>query len=243
MKKDTVPISEQTKMKALIIEPSDKTTETPVLLFLHGRGEASENDISQIDNHESPSVQVRKGYLQNVILVAPQCPENPKPNKDWNWKVYLKDISSYLEKNFSQSKVFAVGFSRGGLGVLQLLQQSPNLISKWAIIDPQCLDHHQLCLKEENATEKRIREEELFKSINSCGWLRYGKQYSGIKAFSERLSDCRKDVLGKNSHYYDLEHTPLAKAAFNGCKLGGSENLYDFLGLTYKKPDVSEKFT
>ena len=124
-------------MRVLIIEPNDHATDTPILLYLHGRGEASryENELPLVCNHLSPPFQAILGRLSDVVVVAPQAPHDPEDG--WNWRTYVTDLGLFLQDRFRQRKILATGFSRGGLGVLQLRCEFPDLITKWAIVDPQ----------------------------------------------------------------------------------------------------------
>lgn len=208
-------------MRMLLIEPDNPTTDTPILLYLHGKGEASpyENALPLVCNHLSPPFQAMLGRLVNVIVVAPQAPYDPEKDKEkklWNWRTHLAKLGRFFEDRFPQRQILATGFSRGGLGVLQLRCEFPNLITKWAIVDPQrgANDAEEIKLLPVSSPDKQ-------------GWLRYGTDMN--HQFSRTLSD----KLASNK-FVALSHREIALAAYQGDKLEGPENLYEFLGLTYK---------
>jgi pimeloyl-ACP methyl ester carboxylesterase len=211
-------------LRVLIIEPQAQTSDTPVLLFLHGKGEASsyENELPFILVHLSPPFRAIMGELRDVTVVAPQAPYNLKKDEDgWNWRGHVKQICKFLTSRFEKRKLLATGFSRGGLGVLQLLQDSPKLISKWAIVDPQRASNDE--------EEKRLLA---VLTPDVPGWIRYGEGIPKNKPFSDRLAEHKKVV---RAHFLkEMTHGDLALAAYNGDKLRGAENLYDFLGLKYR---------
>jgi pimeloyl-ACP methyl ester carboxylesterase len=207
-------------MRVLIMEPTDNANDVPVLLYLHGRGEASlyENQLPRVCYHLSPPFQAILGNLTNVVVVAPQAPHDP--NNIWNWQTYVKDLCEFLTKHFSKRQILATGFSRGGLGVLQLNHAYPELISKWAIIDPQ--------RAADDAEEKKLLPQS---PPDERGWLRYGNQLHHNTPFSETLS---KHLVPQNAKFVDRPHGELALAAYKGDNLKGSQSLYEFLGLKYK---------
>jgi predicted peptidase len=132
-----VRIDKHKQLHILVVEPPDNDKGSPVLLFLHGRGEASTsiNELPLVFVHHSPPFQAIMGRLKDVTVVAPQAPHDPDSN--WDWSASLEDLHNYLLTHFPQRKILATGFSRGELGVLQLLQSFPQTVSKWAVVDPQ----------------------------------------------------------------------------------------------------------
>lgn len=207
-------------MRVLITEPADRADDVPILLYLHGKGEASqyENELPRICNHLSPPFQAMLGRLTDVIVVAPQAPHHPED--DWNWRGYTADLCRFLTARFGQKRILATGFSRGGLGVLQLLQECQNLISKWAIVDPQ--------RAADDAEENRLLPEP---HPDARGWLRYGEGIPKNKPFSDRL---KNHLLKGNAEFVGLGHGDLALAAYKGERLDGAQSLYEFLDLKYK---------
>lgn len=206
-------------MRVLIIEPGENAAGAPVLIYLHGAREASlhENELPLVCNHLSPPFQAILGRLTEVSVVAPQAPHDRKGG--WDWQVHVRALGEYLAKRFPQRKILATGFSRGGLGVLQLLRECPDLISKWAIVDP------------ERAGDAKAEGLLPPSSPDDRGWLRYGEDYPDNTRFSVRLSSRLSD---SNAKFVKLHHGELALAAYKGEQLGGPESLYEFLGLNYR---------
>ncbi len=209
-----VRIDHHGRINVLIAEPSSIGNATPVLLFLHGRGEAGDtvNRLPLVMVHHTPPFQAVLGRLADVIVVAPQAPHDSE--SDWQWAPHRKALANYLAARFGRRKVVAAGFSRGGLGVLAMRQMSPRPFAKWAVVDPQAGSDDVL---PENPPDPD-------------GWLAYGPQFAPIKAFSQRLA---RGLEPGNVRSTRLKHIELALKAFGGDRLGGAQNLYEFLGLGY----------
>ena len=205
-------------VRVLLVEPETSAPKAPVLLFLHGKGEASPflNELPKVCFHLSPPFQAIVGRLRNVIVVAPQAPRSP--NDGWSWDSYTESLGAFLGWRFRDHLMLATGFSRGGLGVLQLIRDFPGLVARWAIVDPQ--------RPRDEAEEQGIVPQ------SPCleGWLRYGGEIPKNKAFAERLS-ARLDP--ESSQWIARRHAELALAAYSGDRLQGPRNLYEFLGVPY----------
>ncbi len=219
---ETFALNQHRKLRALIVEPARVKRSTPVLLFLHGRGEASEqeNELQKVCAHCSPPDQARRDRLKNVIVVAPQAPEDPE--KQWDWEPYLLKIKEFLRSRFNGHRILATGFSRGGLGVLQFILKFPNRVSRWAIIDPQPHPDGATKLTPEQCT---------------AGWMRYGNQYAAIKNFG----DAFRHRLGDAPDCRNMLHAPLARAAYgekNAEVLGGKYSVYGWLGVTHTAGEI-----
>lgn len=207
-------------MRIFVVESANRAGKKPVLVFLHGKGEASgyQHALPLVCNHSSPPFQALLGRLRDVTVVAPQVPIDP--SSEWNWNDYVRDLCRYVSERFPGQEILASGFSRGGLGVLQLVCCCPELIKKWAIVDPQ-------------KARDEEEEEKLLSLIASkaSGWLRYGKGIPRNLPFAERLA---MHLPHERVGFVDLGHCELAVAAYQGEKLDGGENVYEFLGLEYR---------
>jgi len=101
-------------LPALIIEPETTRARSPVLLFLHGKGEAgsSANDIRKVCMHQTPPFQAILGRLPGTMVIVPQAP--PLPDMDrWNWAKHVIGLAGYLGmEQFAGRHLVATGFSR-----------------------------------------------------------------------------------------------------------------------------------
>jgi pimeloyl-ACP methyl ester carboxylesterase len=216
-------------LPALIIEPETTLAPSPVLLFLHGKGEAgsSANEIPMVCVHQTPPFQAILGRLPGAIVIAPQAP--PLPNKDdWNWAEHVMGLAGFLRMDrFAGCRFVATGFSRGGLGVLQLVSAFPSLVSRWAVVDPQPArnDEEASAILNSPATSDR-------------GWVRYGVSRTRNEAWRKFSSDLAAKIPLENYAVTELSHTEMALAAYGGSALSNSRNnLYEFLNLEFRKPD------
>lgn len=224
----TIPVrlTEIRELHALEVEP-DSDPDAPVLLFLHGMGEAgsSLNELPKVCIHQTAPFQAILGRLPRALVVAPQAP--PVPNIDnWNWREYVNALAEFLTKRYAKRRIVATGFSRGGLGVLQLISTYPDLVHAWAVIDPQPA-------RDQSETSAILRSP----AIGVNGWLRYGiyrDRNDAWKAFSsllfDRLPDTSRDTV-------DLSHVEMAAEAYLGNPLSGNgskKSLYDHLGLKFE---------
>ncbi|MBL7186546.1 MAG: alpha/beta hydrolase [Phycisphaerae bacterium] len=227
-------------MYVLIVEPEDIAGDAPVLLFLHGKGEAgvSENEVPKVLLHLSPPFQAIQGHLRNVTVVAPLAPHNPGPKGEnpephWNWREHVDVLHEYMKRRFSQRMLLATGFSRGGLGILQLLEKDSGLFAKWALVDPQ---------RASDADEEKRRLVDVL-DVNAQGWLIYGeneddktgKPKDDWRHENKLFSDLLAARLGPEHTLYfgfRLSHPEMARRAHIGEEFNGLENMYEFLGLT-----------
>jgi len=221
-----IPVVRGVRLQALVVEPDSRPATAPVLLFLHGKAEAGSapNDLPLVCKHQTPPFQAMLGRLPGTLVIAPQA--LPLPNEDgWNWREYVKALAGFLTGRFGRRRRVATVFSRGGLGVLQLVSAYPDSVEAWAAVDPQ------------PARDAREAEAILMSpALDARGWLRYGnyRKRKTWKTFSalllEKLPAGQRDCS-------DLDHVPLALQAYGGSRLSRDarkKNLYDSLGVTYK---------
>jgi pimeloyl-ACP methyl ester carboxylesterase len=223
----TIPVAlpEVKELNALEVE-SDLDPESPVLLFLHGMGEAGSTlgELPKVCIHQTPPFQAILGYLPGALVIAPQAP--PIPGLDnWNWREYVNDLARFLTTRYGKRRIVATGFSRGGLGVLQLIAAHPNLVQAWAVVDPQ------------PARDQAEAAFILQGPMDAKGWLRYGqfRHRSEIwQTFSSQLFEYLPKGSGDTT---ELSHVELAVQAYGGFPLStdpGKKNLYDHLGLQFE---------
>jgi pimeloyl-ACP methyl ester carboxylesterase len=224
-----VPLSSKAviELHALVIEPDSLEAASSILLFLHGKGEAGSSlgSLPLVCVHQTPPFQALLGHLPETLVVAPQAPPIPSID-DWNWREYVKALAAFLVDRYPKKRVVATGFSRGGLGVLQLVSAYPDLVQAWAVVDPQPA-------RDQAETNALLPGP----SITGQGWLRYGffrDRNEAWKTFSSRLLDRLPD---QNRDTAELPHAEMAVQAYHGSSLSadsGKKNLYEFLGLKFE---------
>lgn len=210
-------------LPALIITPESNRGDAPVLLFLHGMGEAgsSPSEIPRVCIHQSPPWRAVMGRLPDALVIAPQAP--PVPNQEtWNWRDHATSVGRFLKETFKGRRLVATGFSRGGLGVLQVLAAYPDLFDRWAIADPQPPHEHEAAAIIAAAAKRP-------------GWLRYGsyrERSSQWTAFAKLLE---ATVPEPNRDVTSRGHGEVALSAYAGESLSSApkQNLYEFLGIQF----------
>jgi len=224
----TIPVAlaEIKELNALEVE-SKSDPDSPVLLFLHGMGEAGSSlgELPKVCIHQTPPFQAILGHLPGTLVIAPQAPPIPSV-ENWNWWEYVNDLAEFLTKRYSRRRIVATGFSRGGLGVLQLISTHPDLVQAWAVVDPQ-------------PARDQPETDIIFQSplMGAKGWLRYGEyRHRSVtwKSFSSRLFEYLPKESGDTT---ELSHVELAVQAYGGLALSADaskKNLYEHLGLQFE---------
>jgi predicted peptidase len=214
-------------LPALIIEPETMQAPSPVLLFLHGKCEAgsSANEIPMVCVHQTPPFQAILGRLPGTTVIAPQAP--PLPNQDnWNWAEHVMRLAAFLGTDrFARCRLVATGFSRGGLGVLQLVSAFPSLISAWAVVDPQPARNDEEASTLLNSP-----------AISDRAWVRYGVHRMQNETWRIFSSDLAAKIPQENYAVTELSHSEMALAAYGGSALSDTRNnLYEFLKLEFQR--------
>ncbi|MGA8657080.1 MAG: hypothetical protein WB586_13110 [Chthoniobacterales bacterium] len=225
----TIPVASTraSRLAALIAEPDLDRETAPVLLFLHGKGEAgsSAGTLPLVCLYQTPPFQAILGRLPGTLVIAPQAPPIPSLD-DWNWRDYVMGLAEFLADRFARRRVVATGFSRGGLGVLQLISARPDLVQACGAVDPQ---------------PARDREEMnailASPALDARTWLRYGEFRNRDDAWKSFSSSLINRLPEGNRDTTDLPHAEMAVQAYRGSPLtagGNKKNLYDFLGLEFQ---------
>lgn len=210
-------------LPALTITPESNRGDSPVLLFLHGMREAgsSPSEVPKVCIHQSPPWRAMMGRIPDALVIAPQAPSVPN-EETWNWRDHATSVGHFLKEAFEGRRLVATGFSRGGLGVLQVLAAYPDLFERWAIVDPQP-PYEQEAAAIIAAAARRP------------GWLRYGiyrERSAQWTAFAKALE---ATVPEPNRDVTSLGHGELALSAYAGDRLSRApkKNLYEFLGIQF----------
>jgi predicted peptidase len=103
----------------------------PLLLYLHG-GMGRGNDFKKLYWYPVPRMILEKKYNLPFIVLIPQCPEG----KMWS-DMELVEVAELLKETIESYKVdntrvYAVGYSMGGNGVLALANYIPDMFAAMA---------------------------------------------------------------------------------------------------------------
>ena len=109
---------------------NDTVTRWPLMIFLHGSGEAG-SDIEKVKAHGPPEL-IGKGKQFPMIVLSPQS------DVSWGWDVemlykLLQNIKQRYRVN--ADKVYLTGLSMGGFGTFSLAMKYPD---EFAAIAPVC---------------------------------------------------------------------------------------------------------
>ena len=108
----------------------DTSTLWPVLIFLHGSGEAG-NDLQKVKVHGPPKL-IEQGKQFPFIVVSPQAREN----EGWEPQVIIRLIKGIQSKyKVDKEKIYLTGLSMGGFGTWNIASKFPSV---FAAIAPVC---------------------------------------------------------------------------------------------------------
>jgi pimeloyl-ACP methyl ester carboxylesterase len=210
-------------LRTLVVEPPGATQ---VLLFLHGKLEASDHDLELVCKHGSPPHQARAGHYPRTIVLAPQAP--PRPNIDqWNWGNHVDELACALEPY--RGRLVGTGFSRGGRGIMQLVAHAPGLLSRWAAVDPASVSAEVM---------KKLDDTNAF----DHGWAAFGTYEpdrvahpDAHRMWMQGRADLKQRLPAARFVETRLDHVSLSAAAYGDPKLG----LHASLGIDCLVPDRS----
>jgi hypothetical protein len=140
----------------------------------------------------------------------------------------LHAIAEFLgSERFAGCRLLATGFSRGGLGVLQLVSAFPNLISSWAVVDPQP--------SRNDGEESAILNSP---AVGERGWVGYGDYRNRNAAWQRFRSALTSKIPTGNCGTTELSHPGMAFGVYSGIVVSNAgKSLYEFLNLEFRMPN------
>jgi predicted peptidase len=176
---------------------TNRTTQWPLLLFLHGSGERTTN-LFDVSWHGPPKL-IRENHDLPFIVISPQCP----PGKWWDNATLTASLLALLDDIQKQYRVdtnrtYLTGLSMGGSGTWNLGLKYPE---RFAAIAPICGTAYLKVLK--SADSKKTD------AIKSLGiWIFHGAKDPTV---SFNNSD-RMNAALKEMGCTDLKYTKYANA-------------------------------
>ena len=123
------------KIPYLLYLPKDyeKNETSPLLLFLHGRGE-SYGPLSLVAKWGPPRMAQRGDDLK-YIVVSPQCPGDDRWSSDKQQKLVLKLLDTIIrEYKVDKDRIYLTGLSMGGEGSWKLAAENSKRFAAAVII-------------------------------------------------------------------------------------------------------------
>lgn len=163
-----------------------------VLIFLHGFGSNAEV--------WSPSLQYLREHYTCFALDLPGHGLSSKEDYPYSIPFYAETVQEWLEALKIQPYAL-IGHSMGGQTALKLVQQSPDLFQKLALVAPAGFEQfshaEQLLLKQ-------------FTSLNVIGGSQYFKSLLNFKNYFHRLDEKEYEKLRELSRdFYSLQSNPM----------------------------------
>ena len=122
------------EMNYLLYAPKEMSAEQkyPLLLFLHGGGEAGDS-IELLKTHGPPKL-IAQGKDYPFYVLSPQSPYINSPFDDYMIERLLNQVVDSL--NIDTSRIYLAGLSRGGYGVWRLAIINPDRYAAMISICP-----------------------------------------------------------------------------------------------------------
>jgi predicted peptidase len=126
----------------MLFTPEDYTADGrrwPLLLFLHGLGECSLDDLNRVKIHgPAKLVETRPDFP--FVVLTPQCPPPKGQMKDvptaWKPEPLIRLVDHVIENlNVDPTRVYATGLSMGGYGTWRVVAAYPE---RFAAAVPIC---------------------------------------------------------------------------------------------------------
>ncbi len=108
----------------------DSLEQFPLLLFLHGGGEAGDSLVS-VKRNGPPKLIVRGKQFPFLIL----APQNPHRMKWWNTEAVMQLLDTIVANNrVDKKRIYLTGLSRGGGAAWELAVQYPDRFAALAVV-------------------------------------------------------------------------------------------------------------
>ncbi|MFX0558377.1 prolyl oligopeptidase family serine peptidase [Maribacter sp. CXY002] len=102
----------------------------PILLFLHGGGEAGE-ELGEVKRSGPPKLITDGKSFPFLILI----PQNPYPKKWWNTRAVKQLLDTVMANNrVDHNRVYLTGLSRGGGAAWEMAVQYPETFAAMAVV-------------------------------------------------------------------------------------------------------------
>ena len=109
---------------------NDKTDDFPLLLFLHGGGEAGA-DIESLQINGPPKMIV-EGKEFPFLILAPQLPYK---RRFWNTNAIMQLLENIIsDHRIDRRRIYLTGLSRGGTAAWELAAQYPDTFAALAVV-------------------------------------------------------------------------------------------------------------
>lgn len=108
----------------------ERTEKFPLLLFLHGGGEAG-GKLTDLNGSGPPKL-IAEGNQFPFLILAPQ---NPHVKQWWNTRAVMQLLDSVIqENNVDIDRIYLTGLSRGGGAAWELAVQYPDKFAAMAVV-------------------------------------------------------------------------------------------------------------
>jgi len=133
-KSDAQPVT----IRYLLFAPKDykpQGEKWPLMLFLHGSGESSDDNLDLVKVHGPPKIVESKPDFP-FVLVSPQCPKKHEVGHAWKADEMMQLIDHVAGKmNIDPDRIYVTGLSMGGYGTWRLAATYPD---RYAAAIPIC---------------------------------------------------------------------------------------------------------
>jgi predicted peptidase len=102
---------------------TDSHTPRPLIVFLHGSGEAGKDNTNQVNGNIDNLLAEAK--RRGAFLLAPQSPDEEWRDKDVTDNIMAMVDRAIAEQNVDRNRIYVTGLSSGGGGTYNLLSRFP----------------------------------------------------------------------------------------------------------------------